>query len=310
MSLIDMFPECDINFMLDRTFKGDKIVINDVCNICNNGVLSHLDVHGAGMVKDYFVRTYEANDNLTLPYDHSTLSRWLLKILFNNARSLKIDTTWFESNLDFILGETAETALPFSVFAGISVDMTPLPEFFFDNMKLGVFFNPIIVRDSILEFVNPVENTFKRREEIEGVHFQKLMLSGILRFGSAMFLVFLWEKDIAPSDKQDIEKMMEVVYPYTFLNNKLGVATLKRVTHAYNYHNYGLIDTVTGLYIADKTNSFLPLDVNPIQKRKEDSEKWDKHVEAIRENRASRRQREREKRKKKKEKKIRDRLFN
>lgn len=303
MSLIEMFPECDINYMHDKAFKGEKIVINDVCDICNNKTLSELDSYGATMVNDYFVRTYEANDYLHLPYDHYKLSRWLLKILYNNARSNKIDTAWYESNLDFILGKTQESSFSFSVFSGISVDMCPLPEFYFDNMKLGVFFEPIIVKDSILEIVDLHENKFKKREEIERVNFQKLSQSGILRFGSGMFLVFLWNEDIEPHEKEENEEIMKSTYPYTLLDNGSEVAILNRVTNAYNYHNYYIIDTSPGLFIADQTNSFLPYHVNPTQKRKEDSKIWDEHVETIRENRASKRRREREKRKVKKQKK-------
>ncbi|WHZ04947.1 hypothetical protein QNH48_10135 [Neobacillus sp. YX16] len=301
MSLIDMFPECDINVWPDKTFKSDKIVINDVCNVCNNGFLSDLDGYGGKLVNEYFLRTYEADDQLVLPYEHSILSRWLLKILFNNARSLKIDTTWFESNLKFLLGESSESDLEFSLFGGLAVDMTPLPEFFFDNLKLGVYFDPKIMKESILEYETPSKVSVNKRES-ESISINNLMHSAILRFGSGLFLVFLWDKDVNSAYKQGFERMMEIVYPYSLLNKELGEAALKRVTHAYNYHHYYLIDTSAGLNIADRTNAFLPFDVNPIQKRKEDSKEWDKHVDTVRENRALRRQREREKKRKNKQK--------
>lgn len=304
MSLIDMFPECDFNFMHDKEtkiFKSEKIVINDVCHKCNNENLSELDAYGSRLVKDYFVKPYKADDELVLTYNYSLLSRWLLKILYNIARTKKseIDTTSFESNLDYIIGRVQKSAMPFSVFGGLSVDMTPLPEFFFDNMKLGVFFNPHFVGGSILECINPLENRFTVSKELENMKFEKLMLSGVLRFGSAMFLVFLWEDDITPTEKHTMDRLIELVYPYVLLKNDLENATLKRVTHAYNYNNYYLIDTSVGLSIADQTNSFLPISSNPTEIRMESSEKWDQHVTKIRENRASKRQKEREKRKQK-----------
>lgn len=196
LSLIDLFPECDINYMYDKTFKGDKVVIKDVCEICNNGVLSQLDEYGAKMVKNYFVKTYEAYEFLDLSYDYLTISRWLLKILYNNARSSKIDTTWYQANLDFILGKTNETNFTYSIFSGLSVDMCPIPEYFFDNIKLGVTFDPFIVKDSILKIHNLEDLEFKIRKDVKKENFKKLKKSALLRFGSGMFLVFLWEEDI------------------------------------------------------------------------------------------------------------------
>lgn len=301
-SLLDMFPECDFNIMYDKetkVFKSENIVINDVCGNCNNVILSELDAYGSGIVRDYFVNTYGADDKLVLPYNYSLLSRWLLKILFNIARTKKseIESTLFESNLDYILGRTETSAMPVSVFGGLSVDMTPMPEFFFDNVKLGVFFNPQFVKGSLLELVNPMEPKFRVCKESENMKFEKLLLSGVLRFGSVMFLVFLWEEDITPAEKQTMERLIESLYPYVLLKSDLQNATLERATHAYNYHHYYIIDTSVGLSIADQTNSFLPTSNNPTEIRKAGSGAWDQHVKKLRENRASKRQKERNKKK-------------
>lgn len=302
MALIDTFPECDLNYRNESVFKGDKIVINDVCENCNNVILSQLDDYGSKLIRENFLKNYEKDDVLDFHYDHQKLSRWILKILYNNARSLKINTSWYESNLDYILGKTDKTVMPFSLFTGIAVDMTPLPEFFMDNKKLGIYFEPTIVGDSILEVINPVELKFKRRKNIEITKFPNLMSTGLVRFGSGMFLVFLWEPDIEVSRKSDFEKGIEVMYPYTCLNPDLGEVEIRRVTHAYNFHHPYLIDTTVGLEIADLTNCFLPTNQNPVENRKKDSWLWDNHVKQVRENRATRRKKEREKRKRNKKK--------
>lgn len=299
MSLLNLFPECDINYVHDKCFKGDRIVINDVCNICNNETLSELDTYGAKMVKEYFVKTYEATDYLSVQYDFLTLSKWLLKILYNVARSNKIDTTWFEKNLDYILGKTEIPLLHFSIFSGLSIDMNPLPEFFFDNLKLGVYFNPFIVKGSVFEVIESKKLTFKVRDNLEKISFSKLSQSGILRFGSGMFLVFLWDPDIENQEMQNNEEIMLSNYPYTLLKSNSKTAELKRVTHAFNYHNYTIIDTTSGMYIADQTNCFLPYYINPMSEREKESEDWNQHVKKIRENRETRRKLEREKRKRK-----------
>ncbi|MFS0688763.1 hypothetical protein AB1K89_05925 [Sporosarcina sp. 179-K 8C2 HS] len=308
-ALLDMFPECDFNIRYDKEikyFKSENIVINDVCDNCNNVILSELDSYGSGMVRDYFVNTYEAEDKLVLPYNYSLLSRWLLKIMFNIARTKKseIQTTSFESNLDYILGRTETSAMPISVFGGLSVDMTPLPEFFFDNMKLGVFFNPIFVKGSLIELVNPLENEFRVNKEKENMEFKKLLLSCVLRFGSGMFLVLLWEEEITPTEKQTMERLIEHLYPYALLKSDFENTTIKRSTHAYNYHHYYIIDTSAGLSMADQTNSFLPTRNNPSELRKTSSVEWDQHVTKLRENRASKRQKERDRKRKRKNKKV------
>lgn len=306
-SILDLFPECDFNIKYaedTKYFKSDNIVINDVCENCNNVILSELDAYGSRMVQDYFVKTYEADDELVIPYNYSLLSRWFLKIMFNIARTRKeIETTSFESNLDYILGKSETSTVPFSVFGGLSVDMSPLPEFFFDNVKLGVFFNPNFVQGSLLEIVNPMENKFQVRKEKEFMKFDKLLLSGVLKFGSGMFLVFFWAEDITPTEKQTMERLIEILFPYVLLKSDLDNATLERVTHAFNYNLPYIIDTSVGLSIADQTNSFVPTNKNPIEIRKESSTEWGQHVAKIRENRASKRQREREKKRQNKKSK-------
>ncbi|WP_217580992.1 hypothetical protein [Lysinibacillus sp. GbtcB16] len=308
-SIIDLFPESEYNLRGkdEKPFKSEHIVINDVCNKCNNENLSDLDTYGSKLVEEYFVKTYEADDNLTLNYNHSMLSRWLLKIAFNIARTKKddIDTTWFNYNRKYILGHLTDPEAPFSIFGGLSVDMTPLPEFYFDNLKMGLYFNPLLIRDSILTFDNPVEYKFKTRESLETLKIDKLLLSVIIRFGSGMFLVFLWDKNISSTEKRTMEKLIGSLYPYVLLGSDLDEVKLERVTHAYNYHHYYIIDTNMGLGIADQTNCLLSTSIDPIQNRKDASKEWNQHVEGIRENRRIKRQKEREKRKRKKQKKNR-----
>lgn len=300
MGLIDLFPECDINFMLEKAFKSENVVINDVCEKCNNENLSKLDNYGIDFVKRYFVRNYEKNVNLPLTYNYTLLSRWLLKILYNIARANKIDTNWFDNNLNYILGREETPNLQFSVFSGVAVDMSPLPEFYFDNMKLGVFFEPVILKDSFLEIKDFSTRSFNKRESTQEITFSDLCNSAILRFGSGLFLVFLWNIDKSVCERKENEETIQSKYPYSLLDNESDLVALKRVTHAFNYHNYHMIDTSSGVYIADQTNSFLPYNINPVENRKALSKKWNDHVMNERKNRAEKRKREREKKNRKK----------
>lgn len=75
------------------------------------------------------------------------------------------------------------------------------------------------------------------------------MLPCIIRFGSGLFLVFLWKEDISPEEKEENEHLMESQYPYTILDKNNDKPILERVTHAFNYHSYQLVDTSPGMFI-------------------------------------------------------------
>lgn len=303
-SLIDLFPECDINVVEEKVFKSEKIVINDVCENCNNNLLSKLDSYGAELVKENFVTEYKPTSVLPFSYSYSHISRWLIKILFNNARSLKLNTEWYESNLDYILGHESTSNYSFSIFAGLWVNTSPMPDFYFDNMKLNIIFNPDLMSKSIIG-MDIENNEIKVNRDIEKMNFKNLMQSSLLRFGSGMFLVFLWDKDTQKEIIEEFEEIMASRYPYTLLEKNVEKIPLRRVTHAFNCHHNHLIDDVPGIFFADQANGFLPPDRDPIEIQREQSVVWNQHVGGIRENRASKRRREREKRQKRKEKRNR-----
>jgi hypothetical protein len=297
-SLLELFPECKFNIREDQYFMGDRIVINDVCGPCNHGALSLLDGYGSSLVSQYFVKEYNKNDELEFLYDFPLFARWTLKILFNNARREKLNTEWFEANLDYLLGNTNQVSHPFSIFGGLAVDMSPIPEFVFDNIKLGVYFNPIIVSGSMLAIEGgPV----RFRNELEGINISNLLLSGLIRLGSGLFIVLLWEPEVDATYKHSIETIINRLYPHTLIIPE-GKTNLRRATHAFNYQQatFNIIDSNIGMEIADQLNTFLPPTLDPVQTRREDSLIWDQHVSEIRTNRAQRREQEREKKRKKK----------
>jgi len=76
-------------------------VINDVCNYCNNGVLSELDAYIKNNLYDTFFDniTY---DSKILKYDFNLLSRWLLKVSYNDMRIAQKDKAFDVYSLDII----------------------------------------------------------------------------------------------------------------------------------------------------------------------------------------------------------------
>ena len=64
-------------------------VIKDVCTSCNGGVLSRLDSYGCELFDTHFCNPPQPGKTVTFTYDFNQLSRWLLKISYNSARSSK-----------------------------------------------------------------------------------------------------------------------------------------------------------------------------------------------------------------------------
>jgi hypothetical protein len=95
-----IFPECLYERVpsgsvtsIARTPKGDKAVdsrptICDVCARCNNRALSKLDTYICDLHDKYFHAVVHAGDRVNFRYDLDLLLRWLLKTMYNTARSL------------------------------------------------------------------------------------------------------------------------------------------------------------------------------------------------------------------------------
>jgi hypothetical protein len=71
---------------LDKKMVGGQPTIKDVCQECNNGVLSQLDSYGVSLYQKYFCRIAEENGVVKFEYDYDLLLRWILKLSYNSAR--------------------------------------------------------------------------------------------------------------------------------------------------------------------------------------------------------------------------------
>ncbi|MEJ6529026.1 hypothetical protein [Exiguobacterium sp. USCH10] len=255
-SVLNLFPECDFNIDGERMFKGNKITIKDVCEDCNNGVLSILDNYGKGLVEKYFVKEYFGNKIISFDYNYNMLSRWLLKLVYNIARKEKLDNRWFNDNLEYILGEE-EVNDKFSIFAGLAINTSPFPDELMGYRKLLVSFNPKILRKPIFDkhsLGRPQPKLFQKSDmNLEIVEFEFLYNSALVRLGSALFLIFLWENEIEDQTRLENEEEMLAYYPYKLLSNSKDNIYLNRVTHAFNYHHelINLIDSVPDMFIVD-----------------------------------------------------------
>lgn len=75
-----------LNDKSEKYFKAD-LVVKDVCNICNNGVLSDLDSKFIKVFDKYMHEPILPGDSANLSFDYNDLLRELLKITYNSARA-------------------------------------------------------------------------------------------------------------------------------------------------------------------------------------------------------------------------------
>lgn len=132
---------------------GGEAKVKDVCAECNNGVLSKLDSYGKGMLAraGLLVNNYLGR-SLTLPYDHSQLLRWLLKISFNSSRTDGVHSYLFDEFVPFILGESEppprhRIALLAYLASAVTLDANQIATEPFRTAALGSkTLNPLLVR--------------------------------------------------------------------------------------------------------------------------------------------------------------------
>lgn len=95
--------------------------IRDVCQSCNNGVLSTLDSYICKLFDTTFIHIHERFDHVTLEYDYHLLKRWLLKMSFNSARMHKsVDLEALDKMLPYILGNNLQLGRYVDIFVQLS----------------------------------------------------------------------------------------------------------------------------------------------------------------------------------------------
>lgn len=83
-----------------------EIQIKDVCEQCNNGVLSMLDSYICSLWDKYFSTMRLFGEEFCFEYDFDLLSRWLFKMNFNSARIHNSDDIDFlKKTRNYIIGK-------------------------------------------------------------------------------------------------------------------------------------------------------------------------------------------------------------
>jgi hypothetical protein len=83
---------------------GSDFVIKDVCDNCNNRVLSQLDTYAINLITKYNGKIDKNTKKIFFKYDYNKLSRWLLKVCYNSARANKLeyDTSTYKNCIPYI----------------------------------------------------------------------------------------------------------------------------------------------------------------------------------------------------------------
>lgn len=114
------FPKHDFGYhhKADRYIRSEG-TIRDVCSECNSGPLSKLDLYGQQFFsKNRCNRQFVSPQWVKVQYNYNQLLRWILKIHYNNKRTVDRETKFVEGCIPFILkGEN----LPYNSYIFIEV---------------------------------------------------------------------------------------------------------------------------------------------------------------------------------------------
>ncbi len=280
-SIIQLFPECTLAFHKEGYYIGEA-VIKDVCETCNNIELGKLDSYGKMIIENHFVQEYERDAKVKFEYDFNLLSRWLIKILFNDDRANKGNLEWYENHINYILNAEDIETTKVSLFAGLAINSSPMPAFWANNRIINIIHNPVFVLEGLFEQLDAEGTLFNPRKNYNDIHVEKLFSKHLIQFGSVIFIIFLWEDDVSSEHINKYEQVIQMMFPYKTLCRDEGKATISRCTHAYNFFAPQLVDSCVGMEIADATNCFMPTYQDPMDVQKELNELWSKEVAKIR----------------------------
>ena len=226
--LIELFPEQYISFTKDKNFiDNNGITINDVCAHCNNIILSDFDAYGKKLIKEFFcsaLDTENEEDGYEITIDYILLSKWLLKIIFNNMRQQRVNYGWFDIAIPYIIDDIRITNINFSIYLGKHINVSPLPEEFFNYMPIQINRDPKLLRKSLNTSVfggDPYQGMIKLNQAHD---------SYVMRFGSAIFYVILWKKEADPEDIKSEEKILSEEFNFKRIDGTTQVYKIHRVT--------------------------------------------------------------------------------
>ena len=238
-AILDLFPECYITFDDTRhaAHESDPMV-KDVCAVCNNQRISYIDSYAKNFIGRYFRQKYNEDDCVEVEYDYVLIQKMLLKYAFNDMRSHKLDCSFFgEEILHYLMNE--EDNIPkdnVTVMCGLAVNVSPVPDALFGNLKLRWCKDPILYANSTVEHIDYNTGQVTLNKNIEKREFEDLVFSYLFKFNSVQFLLLCWNKD---SDKIEQNNcLLKYQYPYHLMEKDETKAVLPVCTDEFNCHQF------------------------------------------------------------------------
>lgn len=238
-AILDLFPECYLTFDEKRKIihQGDPM-IKDVCADCNNNKISYIDSYAKEIIGRYFVKNYGEGDHVEIEYNYAMIQKVLLKYAFNDLRAHQDDISYFDEELlRYLMNEGDSNPKEYiSVLAGLAVNVSPVPDFMFGNLKLRWCKNPIFYENSTIRHLDYETGRIFLNDENQVQTFKDLEFSYAFRFNSVQFLLMCWKKDSENIDNENV--VLKYQYPYALLSKGENIASLSLCTDESNYHHF------------------------------------------------------------------------
>lgn len=204
-----------------------------------------MDSYGKSLIEEQFLEELPAsqyNNVFTKHLDYMLLTRWVLKILYNSQRALHNDTTWFLSAIGFILRGLLVENFCFSMYAGIHINTSPLPENAYNYLPMQINNEPRLFCNSlgIVSFgVDPNISTIK----IDGAQ-----NTYCVRLGTAVFYCILWQKGTEAKIKNRYDTILQNEFNFVKLTSDINEYQLKCISsHSNTTMGYRHLITKEGI---------------------------------------------------------------
>ena len=238
-AILDLFPECYITFDDARNaiHEADPMV-KDVCAECNNNRISYIDSYAKEFISKYFVKKYKEDDVVEIEYDYTLIQKMLLKYAYNDMRSRKEDCSFFDEEiLEYLMDINNNVPKDnITVMCGLAVNVSPVPDSMFGNMKLRWCKSPFLYSNSTIRHIDYNTGEVFLNEDIKKEEFPDLRLSYAFRFNSVQLLLFCWDKESTSIEQNNI--VLECQYPFHLLKKGEKQAILPVCTDELNYHRF------------------------------------------------------------------------
>ena len=146
------------------------------------------------------------DDVVEIEYDYTLIQKMLLKYAYNDMRSRKEDCSFFDEEiLEYLMDINNNVPKDnITVMCGLAVNVSPVPDSMFGNMKLRWCKSPFLYSNSTIRHIDYNTGEVFLNEDIKKEEFPDLRLSYAFRFNSVQLLLFCWDKESTSIEQNNI----------------------------------------------------------------------------------------------------------